>query len=239
MTALRILITRPREDAEPFARALTALGHEPVIEPLLDIAFLRGPQLDLHGVQAILLTSANGARAAAQRTSARDIAVIAVGPTTAAAARAAGFMNVSESSGEGVDALAVFVRGRLRPADGALLHPAGSVSAGDLAGALGTHGYSVRREVIYEAQAVDHLSGAAVAELSAGLINVVTFFSPRTAALFVELIEEESLGPALARVRAICLSQAVAAALAPAHFAEIKVAEKPSQDAMLAIIGPA
>lgn len=239
MTALRILITRPREDAEPFARALTALGHEPVIEPLLDIAFIPGLPLDLDGVQAMLLTSANGARAAAQRTSARDIAVIAVGPTTAAAARSAGFARVSESGGEGVDALAAFVRGTLRVADGALLHPAGSVSAGDLAGALGAHGYSVRREVIYEARAADHLSGAVVAELSAGLLNAVTFFSPRTAALFVELIEAESLEPALERVRAICLSQAVADALAPAHFAEIKVAEKPSQDAMLAIIGPA
>ena len=34
---MRILITRPREDAEPFARALTIAGHEPVIEPLLAI----------------------------------------------------------------------------------------------------------------------------------------------------------------------------------------------------------
>jgi len=97
----------------------------------------------------------------------------------------------------------------------------------------------VRREVIYEARAVDHLSGAAVAELSAGLIDTVTFFSPRTAALLVELSEEENLEGALARVRAICLSQAVGAALGTTRFASVKVAEKPSQDAMLAAIGAA
>lgn len=236
---MRVLITRPREDAEPFARALTTLGHACVIEPLLDVVFLDGPALDLIGVQAILLTSANGARAVARRTSARDIAVIAVGPATASAARSAGFTTVSESSGEGVDGLADCVRKKLRSADGSLLHPTGSVTAGDLAAALEPQGFNVRREAIYDAQAVDHLSGATVAELTAGLIDAATFFSPRTAALFVELCEEENLGPALSRIRAICLSPAVAAALAPAAFAEIKVAEKPSQDAMLAAIGRA
>ena len=112
---MRVLITRPREDAEPFARALTAIGHEPVIEPLLEIVCPPGPALDLIGVQALLLTSANGARAAAQRTRERGIIAVAVGPATAMAARDAGFTNVSESSGEGVDALAAFVRENLRP----------------------------------------------------------------------------------------------------------------------------
>jgi uroporphyrinogen-III synthase len=236
---MRILITRPREDAEPFARALTALGHETVMEPLLDVVFLPGPPLDLIGVQALVLTSANGARAVARRTEARNIAVVAVGPATAGAARAAGFAHVSESSGEGVQALASFVQHTLRSSDGALLHPAGSMTAGDLTGALETCGFRVRREVIYDAQPVDHLSGAVVADLSAGLIDAATFFSPRTAALFVELAEEENLESALEGVRAICLSPAVAAALVPVRFRAIKVAEKPSQDAMLAAIGPA
>src|SRR5262249_44075047 len=92
---MRVLITRPREDAEPFARARIVLGNEPVIEPLHEIDYLEGAPLDLIGVQAILLTSANGARAPALRTPRRDIAVIAVGPATAGAARAAGFANVS------------------------------------------------------------------------------------------------------------------------------------------------
>ncbi len=235
---MRILITRPRQDAEPFARALTTLGHEAVIEPLLEIAYLSGPPLDLIGVQAILLTSANGARAAALRAPARDVAVIAVGAATAAAARDAGFVNVSESPGEGVDALAAFVRGKVRATDGALLHPTGSVVAGDLAAALDAYGYSVRRETIYEARAVNNLSGALVAELSAGLIDAATFFSPRTAGLFAEIAEDEGLQAPCRRVTAICLSQAVAAGLAPLGFAAVKIAKNPSAEAMLALIGP-
>ena len=234
---MRILITRPREDAEQFARAVSALGHDAVIEPLLEIDFLPGPPIDLGGVQAVLLTSANGARALAHRVAVRDVPLIAVGPATASAAREIGFLDVSESAGEGVEALASFVRTKLRPGGGALMHPAGSVSAGDLSGALGARGFVVRREVIYDARAVDHLSGAVVAELSAGLIDAVTFFSPRTAAIFVELATEESVADACRRLTALCLSAAVGVALAPLRFAAVKVAKNPTMEAMLALIG--
>lgn len=236
---MRILITRPREDAEPFARALIALGHEAVIEPLLEIDYLTGAPLDLIGTQGVLVTSANGARALALRTPVRDIDIVAVGPTSASAAREAGFISVSESSGEGVEALATFARTKLKPSDGALVHATGSVTAGDLAGALSARGFSVRREILYEARAVDHLSGAVVAELTAGLIDAATFFSPRTAALFVDLVQDEGLEAACRRLTAICLSQAVAAALAPIAFGGVKLAANPNGDALLAAIGPA
>ena len=85
---MRVLITRPRHDAEAFAALLHARGHTTFIEPLIDIEFRSGPPLDLNGVQAIALTSANGARAAAARTAERNIRTIAVGPATAAAVRA-------------------------------------------------------------------------------------------------------------------------------------------------------
>jgi len=59
---------------------MMALGHEVVIEPLLEIVYQPGSLLDLIGVQAVLLTSANGARAVALRTTARNVAVVAVAP---------------------------------------------------------------------------------------------------------------------------------------------------------------
>ncbi|MDP7310868.1 MAG: uroporphyrinogen-III synthase, partial [Alphaproteobacteria bacterium] len=62
---MRALITRPREDAEELAQELRRRGLIPVLAPLLTIRNRAGvvPQLD--GVQALLLTSANGARALA------------------------------------------------------------------------------------------------------------------------------------------------------------------------------
>jgi hypothetical protein len=92
---LTALITRPEEDARPLAEALAARGVATVIEPLLAIRPL--PEAasdlakDLAGVQALLFTSANGARAFAELSPRRDIGVLAVGDATASAARGLGF----------------------------------------------------------------------------------------------------------------------------------------------------
>src|SRR5262245_66205847 len=126
---MRILLTRPREDAEALAATLRARGHDVTIEPLFSVFPVDDGPIDLNGVQAVLLTSANGARALAQRTARRDLGVLAVGDATAATARALGFSAV-ESAGGNVDDLVQLVRTRLRPDGGVLLHAAGSVVAG-------------------------------------------------------------------------------------------------------------
>lgn len=230
---MHVLITRPRLDAEPLAARLHALGHTTIIEPLFNIVFRDGAPLELQGVQALVFTSANGARAAARRMQERALPVLAVGPTTAAAAREQGFPNVSESAGEGVDGLAEHIRATVEPGKGALLHPTGTVTAGDLKAALGPFGFIVRKDEIYEAHAAEALSGALTAELTAELVGAAMFFSPRTAGLFAALVGSASLAPACRAVAALALSDAVANALAPLAFRRLLVASKPTADAML------
>ncbi len=230
---MHVLITRPRLDAEPLAARLHALGHTTIMEPLFDIILRDGAPLDLQGVQALVFTSANGARAAAHRTQERALPVLAVGPTTATAAREQGFLNVSESVGEGVDGLADHIRATLAPGRGALLHPTGTVTAGDLKASLAPFGFTVRKEEIYEAHAAETLSGALATELGAGLIDAALFFSPRTAKLFATLVSGASLAPACQAMAALALSDAVAKALAPLAFRRLLIAAKPTADAML------
>jgi uroporphyrinogen-III synthase len=233
---MRVLITRPRPDADELAARLHARGHTTFIEPLIDIVMRDGPPLDLSGVQALLFTSANGARAAAMRTTERALPVFAVGPATAATARALDFVDVTESPGEGVEGLAQQVRAGLTPAKGTLLHPTGTVTAGDLQASLEPHGFIVCRQVIYEARAADALSGALVAELGAGSIAAAMFFSPRTAVLFATLTAAAGLAPACRGVVAMALSQAVANALAPLTFRHLSVAAKPQTNAILDLV---
>jgi uroporphyrinogen-III synthase len=119
---MRILLTRPREDAEALAATLRARGHTVTIEPLFVVHQVNDAPLDLAGVQAVLLTSANGARALAQRTTRRDLGVLAVGDATAATARALGFDAVESADGN-VEDLANLVRMRLRPEGGCCCMP--------------------------------------------------------------------------------------------------------------------
>jgi uroporphyrinogen-III synthase len=229
---MRILVTRPREDSERLAEKLEAMGHEVLIEPLFTIEPELGAPLDLDGVQALLLTSANGVRALALRSERRDIPVLAVGDATAAAARDFGFAQV-ESAGGDVEDLADLVRARLRPDGGALLHAAGSVTAGDLAGNLGAAGYDVRRVVLYRAEPVGALSAETAAALRDGRIDLAVFFSPRTARTFVSLVKAAGLESACARIAVLGLSQAVLDAASEIGWAAHGAAAEPTEASLL------
>ncbi len=227
---MNVLITRPQEDAAPLAETLMRLGIESLVEPMLTIRFIDG-DFDLDGVQALLMTSANGVRAFAARTESRNFSVYAVGDATQRTARAAGFETVETASGD-VEALANLVGERLDPTGGALLHPAGSRLAGDLGGRLEAKGYSYRRAVLYQAEPATALSDRSLAALSSGAIDGVLLYSPRTARAFVELARPHSLGDA----RAFCLSPAVAEAAAALPWRSIETAARPEQAALIELL---
>jgi len=111
---MRALITRPRGEAESLAGLLARRGIEAVIEPLIEIINRNTPVPDFTAVQAILCTSANGARALAGASGERGVPLFAVGEATARAACAAGFRQV-EGAGGDVGDLARLVGWRLRP----------------------------------------------------------------------------------------------------------------------------
>lgn len=233
-TVFRVLITRPAEDAAPLAGRLAALGIAALIEPMLAIRLIAGPPPDLEGVQALLITSANGVRALAARSAQRGVVVFAVGDASAAAARAEGFVRIESAAGD-VESLGRLVRARLDPSGGALLHVAGAEVAGALADDLRAAGFDYRRTVLYRAATADRLSPAAAAALAEGSIAAVLLYSPRTAAALVRLIEAAGLAAACARIDALCLSGAVARAAAGLAWRSMRTATRPDQDALIAL----
>ena len=234
---MRILITRPIEDARPLADALEQRGIEVLIEPLLEIRHLDDAEIDLDGVQALLFTSANGVRAFAALSPRRDLKVFTVGDGSADAARQAGFPNVESARGD-VEALAALVVDRLKAEDGVLFHAAGTVTAGDLKTRLEGLGYQVRRAQLYEAKIATALSTETRANLTLGGIDAVLLFSPRTAATFAELWQAAG-SPSLARIHALCLSAAVAREIGNLGWAGVEIADRPDLPSMLALVDAA
>ncbi len=234
---MRVLVTRPEEDAKPLAALLRARGHEVILEPLLRIeaAADAAAPLDLGGVQALLFTSANGVRAFARRAPECGLPVFAVGEASAGAAREAGFTQAVSAAGD-VEDLARLVAARLKPGGGALYHGAGQHLAGDLKARLEDVGFTLRREVLYHAQAPEALSGATRTALLEGKIDAAAFFSPRTAKTFVKLIQQAELSVACKALDALCLSAAVARSLRVLAWRDVHTAARPSQDALLACI---
>jgi len=243
MSALlrRVLVTRPMEDAAPLARALEAGGFTVLVEPLLRIRNLQGAGADLSGLQALAFTSANGVRALAHcapDAKDRGLAVFTVGPATACAARAAGFTEVTSAHGD-VAGLARLIIGACPSGAGAVLHVAGSDRAGDLMGALQGAGIDARRAVLYQAVAAQALSASLCREIEAKGIGAVLIFSPRTAALFVNLMTAAKLAPRAGEMCLVALSPAVAAAAAALPWGAVEVAGAPVQEALLAALAKA
>ena len=231
---MRVLITRPEPDATRLAQLLRAAGHEPVLAPLMHVEVLGEPPPQEIGGAVLLFTSAIGARAAKAHGVRSTRGVLVVGEATAQAAREAGF-DVGGVAGGDVSSLAALVADRL-PKDQLLVHVAGSEVAGDLSGALGALGYRALRWGAYAARAAEALPAPAAAFLN-GEPGTVLLYSPRSARLLVQLIRDAGLERAAARHRALCLSKAVADAASSISWASLEAAAKPSQEALLNLLG--
>jgi len=86
---VRIVVTRPREQAGPLVARLEQLGHEVIECPLIEIEPTEGP-VDVEGYEWVIVTSPNGARELAARAVGDLPKVAAVGPGTAESLRELG-----------------------------------------------------------------------------------------------------------------------------------------------------
>jgi uroporphyrinogen-III synthase len=236
---MHLLLTRPEAESRRLRARLQAMGHETDIAPMLAIRQKHdvGAELAtaLDGVTALLFTSANGVRAFADAEPRRDFMIYAVGPASALAAQAAGFTHV-EAAGGDVDLLAGLVRARHPRAAGALLHPAGSARAGDLQAMLTAEGYDVRRVVLYDAETAIELPAPVSARFAAKGYGGVLFFSPRTAATFVTLVQTAGISGGATVATAYCLSDNVARAVADLPWQHVAVAQSPSEADLTALL---
>ena len=230
---MRILVTRPLEDAQSTAQLLAARGHQPLIAPLLQTMFLDGPPLG----------AGRGAGGSCHQRQWRARPGAAQRPPRCAAARGGtanggggaggGFVRVRDADGD-ARTLARAAGEWARPDAGALLHVSGEDSSGALAENLRGRGFTVARQILY-AVTVLPLPLEAAQALKKGALDAALFFSPRSAQVFRDCVLQEGLPTAA--LTAICISAATQAALAPLPFAAVRVAEAPNQDALMACLG--
>jgi len=181
-----VWITRAQPGAAATADRVRALGHTPIVAPLLDVRELGEGPPDLGGVAALAFTSANAVRAFARRTPDRSLRVFAVGAATARAAREAGFRRVLSSDGD-VAALARGIAARRRELKGVILHPGAAEPAGDLEGELSAAGLEARRLDLYET-APSVLSDADMAATSAARTALV--HSPKAGRILAQHLKD-------------------------------------------------
>lgn len=236
---MKILVTRPRPDAEGQAEKLKGFGHQAVISPLLRIEFTKAGELKFDGLQALIATSRNALRAMSGRkelAQAVKLPLFAVSGATADLARDLGFTRIHTGSGT-AERLVPLVTDKLFPDKGPLMHLAGESLAFDLKGALEEEGFRLEQPVLYRAAPAETFSGEALSAFGSGQLDGVILMSPATARTYAALILKKDLAANAASLVHYCLSSNVARGLVSLPETRLAVADKPSEDDLLALIG--
>jgi uroporphyrinogen-III synthase len=230
---VRLLVTRPEPDGERTAQALRVRGHEVVVAALLHIEPIAFELAD-QSYDAVVLTSANAVRAVVRhpkRARLTALPSLTVGRHTAEAARAAGFRDVASAEGDRND-LAALLRRRFGNSGKALLHLAGEDRAGDLAAC----GVPVDTVVAYRAVKAKRFPPEIPGAL--GSLGGVLHFSRRSAETYLSCAAQaDVVRAALAPVH-FCLSQQAAEPLAAAGAADIRIASRPNEATLVALVAP-
>jgi uroporphyrinogen-III synthase len=220
-----LLLTRPaaasaRTRAEVERRCP---GARIVVSPVIEIVPADPGVLPLPA--ELILTSENGAEAAAGLGLPAGLRAWCVGAQTAAAARAAGFDPVS-AAGDAEALLALILS---REDRGLLLHLRGEHARGDIAPRLRAAGRQARDAVVYR-QEEQALGPEARAVLAGAEPVVLPLYSPRSAAILA------AEGPFAAPLRLIAISPAARRAAGALATAVVCEAARPDGEAMLAAI---
>ncbi|MGU3497090.1 uroporphyrinogen-III synthase [Xanthobacteraceae bacterium A53D] len=228
---MRLLVTRPEPAAGTTARRLAAMGHHVLVDPMLRIA-PTGAAVPDGPFEAIAFSSINGVAAFAAHAQHRALPAFAVGTRTAAAARAAGFTDVTDCMGDVGSLAAALAR---LPHGARVLHAAGEDRAGDLPGLLAPSAITVTVAVLYRSVMAETLAPGTIAAIEAGTLDGVLHYSPRSAAAVLRAAAVANVSGPFLRLRHLCLSQAVAAPL-EALGAHTQVAASPDEDALLTLL---
>ncbi|TGD95996.1 uroporphyrinogen-III synthase [Methylobacterium nonmethylotrophicum] len=233
-TALRVWVARPLPAGARTAERVAALGHRPLLAPVLDLAASGAPP-PAGPFDALVLTSASAVPAVAVSPLA-GLPAYCVGARTAAAARAAGLGPVQEAEGD-ARALAELIGGAL-PRGARLLHAAGRERKDEPGDTLAARGYRLTVWVAYAARPLPALPGPVAEALAGGGLDAALHYSRRSAATALGLARAAGREEAFRRVAHHCLSADVAAPLVAAGILSHVVAVRPDEDALLAGLDP-
>ena len=229
---LAVIVTRTQPGADETAAGLTERGYRAILSPMLEIVPTGLDPAALAGVRDLILTSANGVRAfAASGAPATGRTAWCVGPSTASAAREAGFSRVVEGDGDAED-LARMIIGARSEVAGPMLHIANDAAAGNLVATLKQAGLEARFAAAYRTEPATTLSAPALEALTAGPVLLLVHSAKGAAAL-------AQSGAKLDRATIVAISPAAAAPLKGLQFAGLHIAARPNEDALMATLAEA
>lgn len=242
---MRLLITRPAEQADKTIEGLENRGHTCILEPMLHVVHTHAPLppdsgAKINGWDGILVTSLNAIPAllspfiANGRT---DIPVLSTGEATKLALEEIGFTNVTHANGSALDVAAhvpEWLGKNQLDSSAKILYPSAQKTAHDLSALLKAMNVSCHTWIVYQTQEATKFSATTEQALGSGAIDGVLLYSPRSARCFGQLVQQtKTSGNDLVY---FVLSDNIAGALPNVPKTSIFIASEPNEEAMLSLI---
>ena len=226
---MRLIITRPEEDAVTLKAKLESRGHTAIPAPLLKIVARPGAYVPPLAYQFICATSGNALKYFQIEDRLKNIPLLAVGPQSLSAAQEMGF-KFAEAHGGDVHGLAAHAASNFNPQKGPVLYLSGAETSADLQTLLMAAGFAVERVIVYDAVAQTPNDIETALKGTDGIL----LYSPRSARIWCDLMLKSRLEKQAANPIYFCLSGNVAKIL-PGHWQK-RVAKTPDEAAMLALL---
>ncbi len=233
----KIVITRAMGQAQDFARHILSGiegtdSNDLLFEPLLVIKMNDGVHFPYFGAYAcVIISSVHGCDILPHNEDGASYQFYCVGVATAEALMEKGYhpsvvmqnmkdlLEVISARHSGLSERMLYLRGR-------------DVSL-DLNASLAGGGHVLDEVEVYQAELSDGFGAAFLLALKGGEVDIITFFSRRTAAHFARMVDEMGISHILSGINALCMSDAVVECLHSAFNGNCLVAETPDMSGMV------
>jgi uroporphyrinogen-III synthase len=239
---MAVLVTRPHPEDETTASALRARGYEVLRAPVLRFEPVAFSDDEDGQYGAVIVTSANALRGLTPQlanSKLLKLPLFAVGEHTASAARDVGFEIVISANGDAGtlrDLVLATVKTRKLHKTSPLLYFAGADLARDIAGELGTRGFTVVTHTTYRMSPVPGLPRETCEAFAANRVEAVLHYSRRSARAFVEAARNAGVEISALAIPQCCISDGVASVMRDAGATQVMAAASPDENALFEVL---
>lgn len=223
---MKILITRPIDEAKALAEELADLGYQPVISPLLEIELFHNLDFQIFDkYDGIIISSRNAIKAIARAN--KSLKLFIVGEQTTEAAKKLGFAN-SIYMGANIEKLKEAMQHRNN-----LLY----LSGVDISDDLSSLENKFDRLEVYQAKRVESAPGNFLDFIKLHNLRLCLFFSKRTAQIFLDFVKEYKLESYCGNIIVLSLSANINDCLKDLNLHSYYISEEPTLRSMIDSIG--
>lgn len=228
-----VLITRPEPSATQLCEVLKKRGYETLSSPSLIYETRQIGISDLSSYDALVFTSAQAIHSLFDQDHSHHFdlnkPVFTVGKNTDRTAHSYNFLNTHCADGNAQDLINLITQYPYKN----ILYLCGAHISTDIRTPLKSQNISVTEAIIYEALLTNDFSEDTRTALSNDQIDVVLFFSKRSAEIFMNLITKNGYEQQLATIKCLCISDSVLEYVRNYTWKDTYSAKAPNQDSMI------